>query len=283
VTAGRTFDRSRDVPKLVGCNTRNVPYRWAIYERHLGSVPLDSNVLDFGAGSLRETFDLAERGYRVTAVDLDLELMRSYASDYDWTSVHAPTLADSIPDTGNFHLITAFDCIEHLEQPEVTISLFRSLLAPDGLMFCTVPNRRTLPEIATRVALKSGRTLPRGEAHLQFRSPLEWRTFFQSCGLEVLDHDMTIGFAVNTWYWAVRLPANALCKIARKARFDVSPERIVNVAAPPWAMRWLDALDRATKRFTRGFYGWNLFVLRAVRRAQRLDSPATSQPIESKV
>ena len=77
MTAGRTFDRSRDVPKLVGCNTRNVPYRWAIYERHLGSVPLDSNVLDFGAGSLRETFDLAERGYRVTAVDLDLELMRS--------------------------------------------------------------------------------------------------------------------------------------------------------------------------------------------------------------
>jgi 2-polyprenyl-3-methyl-5-hydroxy-6-metoxy-1,4-benzoquinol methylase len=261
----RTFDRTRDVPKLIGCNTRNVPYRWGIYERHLSCVPAAGTVLDYGAGSLREAFEMAQRGFRVTAVDLDLPVLKSFAADYDWSGVrYRPELLDQVPTAGQFDLITAFDVIEHLQDPEAqAIAVFRSILAPTGLMFCTVPNRRTLPEIATRMALRAGKRVPSGEAHLQFKSPREWRMFFEKAGLDVVDHDMAIGCAVNTWFWSAQLPTNAVRKVARGMQLDFDPARIVNIIAPGWAMRGLDKLDRAVKPITRNLYGWNLFVLRA--------------------
>lgn len=260
----RTFDRTRDVPKLIGCNTRNVPYRWSIYERHLADVGTHATVLDYGAGSLRESFEMARRGYKVTAVDLDLAQLELYASDYDWGAVRQrPRLADSLPASGAFDLITAFDVIEHLEDPATqAIARFRSILAPQGLVFCTVPNRRSLSEFATRLALLAGKKQAPGEAHLQFKSPGEWREFFVANGLEIVEHDMTIGCAVNTWFWSVALPTNALRKVARRFGLDFNADRVVNALAPGWAMRALDRLDQATKPLTRGLFGWNLFVLR---------------------
>ncbi len=259
----RSFDRTRDVPKLLGCNTRNVHYRWDIFERHLSALPEGAEVLDFGAGSLRETFELAARGFHVTAVDLDVGEMESYARDYDWTSVrHRPTFSEEIPRLGNFAVITAFDVIEHLEDPIAAIERCRSVLARDGLIFCTVPNAWTLSELATRIALRAGRKRPPGEAHLQFKSPRGWRAFFTTNGLSVVEHDMAIGCAVNTWFWSVQLPANMLQKAARRARVDLASERIVNTFAPSWAMRCLDRVDQLAKPITHGLSCWNLFVLR---------------------
>lgn len=60
-----TFDRTSDVSKLEGCNTRGIEYRWSIFERELATVPAGACALDFGAGSLRESFDLALRGFDV--------------------------------------------------------------------------------------------------------------------------------------------------------------------------------------------------------------------------
>ena len=80
----RTFDRTDDVSKLEGCNTRNVEYRWDLFARELEKIPPGSQALDFGAGSLRDSFELAKRGYNVTSVDLDRELLLSYRADYDW-------------------------------------------------------------------------------------------------------------------------------------------------------------------------------------------------------
>jgi hypothetical protein len=64
-----TFDRSNDVSKLEGCNTRGVKYRWPIFLDAISEIPKGSDALDFGAGSLRESFDLITRGFNVTSVD----------------------------------------------------------------------------------------------------------------------------------------------------------------------------------------------------------------------
>src|SRR6516165_306876 len=80
----RTFDRTDDVSKLDGCNTRNVEYRWNLFSGELKNIPGGSEVLDFGAGSLRDSFELAKRGYNVTSLDLDQGLLQSYRSEYDW-------------------------------------------------------------------------------------------------------------------------------------------------------------------------------------------------------
>ena len=80
----RTFDRTDDVSKLEGCNTRNVEYRWDLFSKGLEMIPRGGETLDFGAGSLRDSFELVKRGYNVTSVDLDLDTLSSYQTDYDW-------------------------------------------------------------------------------------------------------------------------------------------------------------------------------------------------------
>ena len=35
MTEVRVFDRVEDVSKLMGCNTRNVEYRWSIFRKYL--------------------------------------------------------------------------------------------------------------------------------------------------------------------------------------------------------------------------------------------------------
>ena len=235
------FDRTADVPKLIGCNVRNLEYRWDIYARHVANIPKDSEVLDFGAGSLRETFELAERGFLVTAVDMNLSGMEQYERGYDWSKVkHRPNLVPALPSSGSFALVTAFDVIEHLPKPEIELAQIRALLSADGLMFVTVPNRLTLQELATK--RKGGRGLAPGEAHLQFKSRGEWHTFFQSCGFQVVDHDMTIGPLVNSSY----LPA-----------LKLGMNRLHRSLAPV-----MDLVDRAIKPIAAPLYGWNLIVLK---------------------
>jgi 2-polyprenyl-3-methyl-5-hydroxy-6-metoxy-1,4-benzoquinol methylase len=145
----RTFDRTDDVSKLEGCNTRNVAYRWDLFARELEKIPPGSQALDFGAGSLRDSFELAKRGYNVTSVDLDRGLLLSYRSDYQWPAngttqkiVTGQDLADCLAQIENtqFSLMICFDVLEHLEDPASVLHQMRALLAPDGRFLITVPN-----------------------------------------------------------------------------------------------------------------------------------------------
>ena len=84
MTLTKTFDRVDDVSKIEGCNTRGIEYRWSTFSRVIATFPVGSSALDFGAGSLRESFDLAVRGFNVTSIDIDSELMSAYKTNYNW-------------------------------------------------------------------------------------------------------------------------------------------------------------------------------------------------------
>src|SRR5262249_47029649 len=87
------FDRRRDISKLFGCNTRNVRYRWSLFARRLGDLRLrfpEPKAIDFGAGSLRDSYELARLGFRVVSVDLDANLLQRYSEFYDWERVQTP-------------------------------------------------------------------------------------------------------------------------------------------------------------------------------------------------
>jgi 2-polyprenyl-3-methyl-5-hydroxy-6-metoxy-1,4-benzoquinol methylase len=266
----RTFDRTADVAKLFGCNTRNVEYRWTIFTRHLQAIPTGAEVLDFGCGSLRESFELSSLGFRVTSCDLDVDNVNAYLADYQWTCpkpqiVSSGSLSQSF--VQRFSLVTVFDVFEHLDRPDKALAELASCLAPDGLIFCSVPNRYTLREIIARVWLKTGIAIGRrftpGVPHLQFRSPHEWRRFFEQSGFEVRDHEMAIGFFVNTWDAIVGTCSLLVRKVIRLPT-HISTRELLGPLGGPRVMRVLNALDRKTP-FLRGYYGWNLFVLRSVR------------------
>jgi 2-polyprenyl-3-methyl-5-hydroxy-6-metoxy-1,4-benzoquinol methylase len=265
----RTFDRTADVAKLIGCNTRNVEYRWSIFKRHLASAAAGALALDFGAGSLRESHYLCAKGYDVTSCDLDEATLRSYFADYKWGSqtprIVAQGALGALSGT-QFALITAFDVFEHLERPEETLAKLRAMLAPGGMIFCTVPNGWTAFEIIGRVnwrlGLAIGRTFAPGAPHIQFRSPKQWQRFFEGCGFKVIDHEMSIGFFVNTWAAMVQTSTLIIRKLTRK-RGDGSDADILGSVAGPRVMAALHALDQRTEAALKGLYGWNLFILGA--------------------
>jgi 2-polyprenyl-3-methyl-5-hydroxy-6-metoxy-1,4-benzoquinol methylase len=269
----RTFDRSQDVSKLEGCNTRGVEYRWDLFAKELQNIPRGGESLDFGAGSLRDSFELATRGYNVTAIDLNSELLASYERDYEWPTngtkrklVTGQDLESCISQIGRerFSLIICFDVLEHLEDPGSIVRQMRSLMAPNGRLFITVPNGRTLFELYFRAILLLarlvGKKLRPGEPHLQRNSPEKWTRVLQDSGLEVLHHAMAIGFFANTFSALVQIPVSGVAKLLGAAGISFRSERVLDFICNRKFMAMLDRLDQRTKRYFSGLYGWNLFV-----------------------
>ncbi len=269
----RTFDRSGDVSKLEGCNTRNVEYRWDLFKMELANIPPGSEMLDFGAGSLRDSFEFARRGYNVTALDLDRDLLESYRSGYHWPDngttfkiVSGKDMADCLAQIGErkFALIICFDVLEHLEDPVAILRRMRGLLAPSGRIFITVPNGRTLYELWFRLILIAsrmfGKKLRPGEPHLQRNSPRKWHEILRQSGFSVLAHDMQIGFFVNSASALVQIPLYAIGRLIRPTGLSLPADEIFNIVCNKKVMARLDGIDRKMRPYLNGFFGWNLFV-----------------------
>jgi 2-polyprenyl-3-methyl-5-hydroxy-6-metoxy-1,4-benzoquinol methylase len=270
----RTFDRTGDVSKLDGCNTRNVEYRWDVFSKELANLPPGSEALDFGAGSLRDSFELAKRGYNVTSVDLDRDLLLSYQADYDWPTngttrkiVTGQDLAGCLLqiESEKFSLIICFDVLEHLEDPTSILRQMRASLMPEGRLFITVPNGRTLYELWFRfiliVSRIFGKKLRPGEPHLQRNSPDRWEKILNEAGFGVLHHEMQIGFFVNTACALAQIPLYTFGRLVRAMGFAFPADKILNIVCSHKRMASLNKIDGKTRQYLSGLYGWNLFVV----------------------
>lgn len=270
------FDRRTDVSKLYGCNTRNVRYRWSLFETRIEQLQNrfdNPRALDFGAGSLRDTYELASRGFNVTAFDLNDEVLQRYYESYDWSTTTATIKSGSLDDltqSDPVQLIIAFDVIEHLEDPASYIQTFNKILSDDGYLFTIVPNRRSLFERYFKRTLaqqiKRGAVLQPGVPHIQFKTPEEWDQFFEANGFRIVDRDMTIGHFVNDWWnglLAVPLRAYVypeLNALAYRGKFRWNVGRIETTLCPPWLMERVNVLDQWLKSWSKCCFGWNLIV-----------------------
>ena len=281
------FDRRTDISKLYGCNTRNVRYRWTLFENRLGLLKDEFEApvaLDFGAGSLRDSYELAQRGFKVNSFDLNEIVLNRYFESYDWTRTPSkPVLSSgSLADLTNqhapasVHLVIAFDVIEHLQDPASYVQAFSKILSPEGFLFTIVPNRRSLFERYFKRSLawqmKRGVVPEPGVPHIQFRSPEEWNQFFQANGFRIVDRDMTIGHFVNDWWnGLLSIPLRTfvypvLQVIAYHGKFELNAGRLEAALCPPWLMERVNTLDQALKKWLICCFGWNLIV------AQKADS-----------
>jgi SAM-dependent methyltransferase len=275
------FDRRKDVSKLFGCNTRNVQYRWSLFARHLAETKrhfAEPRALDFGAGSLRDSYELSGLGFHVVSVDLDEGLLRRYYSSYRWEEL--PSSAQLFPESLDdllrqkgesfFHLAIAFDVIEHLEDPAAYLKKIRSLLHEQAVLFTIVPNRRSIFERYFKHSIKKQREKgikwTPGVPHLQFRTPGEWGDFFESNGFRIVEHDMTVGFFVNDcWNGLLGLPLRVfvcpvLAALAHVFRWNFNPAAFEEAFSPAWLMERVNVWDQALKSQLANRFGWNLIV-----------------------
>ena len=275
-----TFDRRHDVSKLYGCNTRNVRYRWSLFENHLAQLQTkfkEPRALDFGAGSLRDSYELAARGFRVISFDLNDRVLQRYFNSYDWGKNSPPALVAGSLDTllsknepGSLQLVIAFDVIEHLEDPASYVRALNTLLCEDGYLFTIVPNRRSLFERYFKRSLarqiKRGAVLEPGVPHIQFKSPEEWDQFFQANGFRIVSRDMTIGHFVNDWWnGLLSIPLRMFVYpvvevIAYHSKRQIDAGRIERTLCPPWMMERVNVIDQLFKNRLRSRFGWNLIV-----------------------
>jgi len=275
------FDRRADVSKLFGCNTRNVQYRWDLFASRIEQIrqALETpRALDFGAGSLRDSYELARLGFCVTSVDLDPTVMQRYYESYDWSAVRYPPTIVTEPVEGlkahtrnsGFDLAIAFDVIEHLEDPTHYCRSIHSLLNEGGLFFSIVPNRRSMFERYFRRSMikqrAKGVPFQRGVPHLQFKLPDEWEQLFRQTGFRILEHDMAIGFFVNDcWNGLLGLPLRVyvtpiLARIAYMLGGSLDQGAFEGRFSPPWLMKRVDVLDQLCKKQLSSRFGWNLIV-----------------------
>jgi hypothetical protein len=133
-----------------------------------------------------------------------------------------------------------------------------------GKLFISVPNGRSLFEIAWRIDLKiaraTGRYLRPSEPHLQRNSPKKWKSILRASGFEVVRHEMAIGFFANTVAALVQLPMTLGGRLLRKIGINVDAAGLAHRICSGHRMAMVDRLDQKTKRLFVPLYGWNLFI-----------------------
>jgi len=102
--------------------------------------------------------------------------------------------------------------------------------------------------------------------HLQFRTPGEWKEFFEGNGFKIVEHDMTVGFFVNDcWNGLLGLPLRVfvcpvLAALAHVFRWNFNPGAFEEAFSPAWLMERVNVWDQALKSQLANRFGWNLIV-----------------------
>lgn len=91
-------------------------------------------VLDYGCGAGYGARMLADAGAaKVTAVDSDPAVLAHARAHYGAPAVEH-VLADTVV-TGTYDVITCFEVVEHVPDPDELLAAFRRVLAPDGRLY----------------------------------------------------------------------------------------------------------------------------------------------------
>jgi 2-polyprenyl-6-hydroxyphenyl methylase/3-demethylubiquinone-9 3-methyltransferase len=151
------------------------------------------SVLDVGCGGGILAESMAERGARVTGIDLaekplkvaELHLRES-GQQVDYRMVSAEDLAREMPHA--FDIITCMEMLEHVPEPSATVRACGGLLKPGGVTFFATLNRNpksyALAIIGAEYVL---RLLPRGtHEYAKFVKPSELSAMCRNAGLSVL-------------------------------------------------------------------------------------------------
>ena len=163
--------------------------RWGLDTRARHGLA-GKRALDVGCGAGLVTEPLARMGAAVTGIDAAAENIAAAQAHgvglgIDYRAVSVEALAA----TGNrYDLVTCLEVIEHVADRAAFLTALRTLLADDGLLVMSTPNRTTLSYAALIVgAERIARSIPRG-AHdwSKFVKPEELTAELAAAGLATI-------------------------------------------------------------------------------------------------
>lgn len=151
-------------------------------------------VLDVGCGGGILSESMAERGAKVTGIDLaekalnvaKLHLFES-GHDVEYVRISAEEFAASRP--GHYDVVTCMEMLEHVPDPQSIVKACAELVKPGGHVFFSTLNRNPKSYlVAVLGAEYVFNLLPRGtHDYSKFIKPSELAHFCRNAGLEVED------------------------------------------------------------------------------------------------
>lgn len=134
------FTGERVIPGEVDADLWNEHFaRYAFAAR----LARNRRVLDVACGAGYGSFELAQVARQVIGIDVSEEAVQHAAAAYRHPGLRFEVAsAESLPYAdGSFDLIVAFEVIEHLKNYRALLSEARRLLAPNGQLVVSTPNR----------------------------------------------------------------------------------------------------------------------------------------------
>lgn len=202
-------------------------------------------VLDLGSGEGYGAALLASVAATATGVDIDASTVEHARATYHAEGLrYEQASADDLSafDDDAFDVITCFEVIEHVEAQERVLAEARRVLAPDGILLCSTPEREAYRAKTGQINPFHVRELDQdGFERLlatQFEQVALWsQTTFAGSLLEPLQPTVdleaeTFHLGLEGGYWDVREPADPLYLVAVASAAPVAASRL-SVSADP--------------------------------------------------
>ncbi len=167
-----------------------------LWRESLGKSARDMKVLDIGCAQGNFSLTLAEQGFRVFAVDLQLSFLRYVRLKYESGELYCINATlEALPFSGTFDIILLGEVIEHVAYPDILLHNISRLITPSGCLILTTPNGErlltrmpTLFQVKDRSSLVANQFQPDADGHLYLLTRHELATEAQKAGLNVVHH-----------------------------------------------------------------------------------------------
>lgn len=177
-------------------NPVRLKYIRAQIDRHFGTDAADrrplagKRALDMGCGAGLLCEPLARLGANVTGVDAapeNVEAARHHATSMG-LSIDYRVGDTSAVTGGAFDLVTSLEVVEHTSDPAAFVAGLAAVLADNGLLIISTPNRTQFARFAMIGVGETLGQIPKGTHDWdQFVTPDELTTMLETAGLRVID------------------------------------------------------------------------------------------------